>query len=208
MSTDWKEDWKGLINGDSEAFRRLYEKSVDELFRYAGRITRDDALIEDAIQDLYIKLWEKRNRLPKDAYPKAYLYTSIRNNLIRTMERHYNKYSDVEVDQMQLGEEASAEKDWIEGENEELTSSSLKKALDQLPERQRELIHLKYQAGLSYEEIEQVMGITNQSLRNLMNRSMKKLRTILGGSFFHILFCMGTKALLMDLLIEMGKKSV
>ncbi|HKK88625.1 MAG TPA: sigma-70 family RNA polymerase sigma factor [Saprospiraceae bacterium] len=200
MSADWKDDWKGLIDGDREAFRRLYEKSVDELFRYAGRIIQDDALIEDGIQDLYIKLWEKRRSLPVDAPPKAYLYTSIRNNLIRVMERHYNKYTDVEVDQMHLGQEASAERDWIQGENEQIRSGSLKKALEELPDRQRELIYLKYQAGLSYDEIEEVMGITNQSLRNLMNRAMKKLRTLLGEDLF-IIFCwMGTKGFLMDLL--------
>lgn len=208
MSSDWIKDWKGLINGDREAFRRLYEKSVDELFRYAGRITRDEALIEDGIQDLYIKLWEKHRRLPLDAHPKAYLYTSIRNNLIRVMERHYNKYSDVDVDQMQLGEEESAEKDWIEGENEQFRSGSLKRALEELPDRQRELIYLKYQAGLSYEEIEEVMGITNQSLRNLMNRAMKKLRTLLGDEVFLILFALGTNGLLMDLLTEPGKESL
>lgn len=202
MSTDWKDDWKGLINGDREAFRRLYEKSVDELFRYAGRIIQDEALIEDGIQDLYIKLWEKRRRLPLDAHPKAYLYTSIRNNLIRTMERHYNKYSDVEVDQMYLGEEESVEKDWIEGENEQMRSGSLKKALKELPDRQRELIYLKYQAGLSYEEIEEVMGITNQSLRNLMNRAMKKLRKLLGDDLFIIFCSMGTKCFLMDLFCD------
>lgn len=208
MSTDWKDDWKGLINGDREAFRRLYEKSVDELFRYAGRIIQDEALIEDGIQDLYIKLWEKRRRLPLDAHPKAYLYTSIRNNLIRTMERHYNKYSDVEVDQMHLGKEESVEKDWIEGENEQIRSGSLKKALQELPDRQRELIYLKYQAGLSYEEIEEVMGITNQSLRNLMNRAMKKLRKLLGDDLF-IIFCwMGTKGILMDHLYEIVRKSI
>mgnify|MGYP001552324599 CR=1 FL=1 len=199
MSSDWKDDWKGLIQGDQEAFRRLYQKSVDELFRYALKITRDEGLIEDGIQDLYIKLWNRRARLPEDAHPKAYLYTSLRNNLIRVMERHYNKFSDLEMDQMNFGEAASAESDWIDAERNDIRSTSLKNALGALPERQKELIYLKYQAGLSYEEIEEVMGITNQSLRNLMNRAIKKLRAHLGDELFLIFFFLGTKAFLMDL---------
>jgi RNA polymerase sigma-70 factor (ECF subfamily) len=180
---------------------------VEELFRYAGRIIRDEALIEDGIQDLYIKLWEKRTRLPHDANPRAYMYTAIRNNLIRVMERHYNKYSDVEIERVALGKESSAETNWIEGENKELKNVSLKNALMALPDRQRELIYLKYQVGLSYEEIEHVMGITNQSLRNLMNRAIKKLRSLLGDELFLILFYMGTNVQLTDLLSEIGKQT-
>lgn len=55
----------------------------------------------------------------------------------------------------------------------------LKKALDELTPRQREAIHLKYSAGLSYEELSKVMNLNYQTSRNLIFRAIQKLRVIL-----------------------------
>jgi RNA polymerase sigma-70 factor (ECF subfamily) len=192
MTEDWKPYWNGLIQGDRKAFKKLYQISVEVLFRYSKRVTQDEALIEDALQELFVRIWQKREQLPQDANPKAYLYTAIRNNLIRKLERHYNKFSDVEVEQTIDELSSSAEDKWMEAESLEELSDSLRKVIHALPDRQRELIHLKYTCGMSYEEIEEIMGVKYQSLRNLMSRALRSLRDGLDDIMLIFLLWLGT----------------
>src|SRR5687768_2933127 len=70
--------WAAMKDGSREALNSLFEKYATSLYRYAKSISRDQALIADCIQDLFIELWIKRNTISDVRSIKSYLIKSVR----------------------------------------------------------------------------------------------------------------------------------
>ena len=190
MGTD-KTLWDAMRNGDRSALERIYNSHVDSLYRYGIKIAQDPGTTEDAIQDLFIKIWNGRERLGSTDNIKNYLFTSLRRTIYRArnsrsistdpQELKTQETSDTFEDFL-ISEEVSAEK-----------ATKLKRALLEISERQREVIYLRYYQNMEYEEICEVMGITYQGARNMLFKAVKNLKKHLLLPF--LLIYMGYKGL-------------
>ncbi|MEL6923598.1 MAG: sigma factor, partial [Bacteroidota bacterium] len=69
--------WEELRAGKAEALNELYDRYVLLLFNYGSKITTDQGLIEDCIQELFVELWEKREKISSTTSVKFYLLKSI-----------------------------------------------------------------------------------------------------------------------------------
>lgn len=191
MTSD-SEAWKALRGGDHDAFELLFRRYYDELYHYAVKFCGNSDLAEDHIQQLFLKIWHRRETLGDVQGVKTYLWVALRRSLIDTFrknktERKYlDKYGKTDF-RMQY----SAEELMIHDELRSLRSSELKKAIDQLTCRQREALYLKIYEGMSYEEMEQIMSVSYQTSRNYVYDALQSLKTTLPTEIVLVLLLIG-----------------
>lgn len=168
--------WEAFQTGSEVAFATIYKNNVSLLYNYGFKIVNNKSFIMDCIQDLFIEIWDSKERLGTIKSIKSYLYKALRRKLIieAVKQRKKLKLSDL-TNEINL-ETVSFEHSLIEKQNFDLQRVKLKTTLDQLTEKQKEVIHLRFYARLSYLEIAEVMSITIKGTYKLMGRSIDFLR--------------------------------
>ncbi len=169
--------WQRFRLGETAALEQLMVQSFNLLYRYGTKFSRDEAFIKDCIQDLVLDLWDRRVYLGEAVTVKAYLMASLRRRLHRGMSTQKWLPSDAaETNPLLFDIEFSVEESLIRQESTRELANEIKAYLDQLPKRQKEVIYLKFYENLSREEIAQVMGVTPQSVSNLLQAAYKYLK--------------------------------
>lgn len=175
--TETAELLNAFIQGNNAAFSKLYNLHVNMLYNYGCRITTDMELLKDCIQEVFIKIYNKRTELDTVANFKSYIIISLKNKLCDESRKRVN-LSDVSVDELDVISGYNVEKDYIATEKEMLDSVFITKMLNQLSPRQREAIVLYYIEEKKYDEICVLMDMNYQSVRNLIHRGISKLRSV------------------------------
>jgi len=164
-----------FINGDTAAFSKLYNLHVNLLYNYGCKLTTDVELLKDCIQEVFIKIYNKRTELDTVANFKSYIIISLKNKLCDESRKRVN-LSDIAVEELDVVSSDNIEKDYIDNEKELLDNAFVTKILDQLSPRQRKAIVLYYIEEKKYEEICTLMDMNYQSVRNLIHRGISKMR--------------------------------
>jgi RNA polymerase sigma factor (sigma-70 family) len=175
-NTQPDEVWRLFKSGDKDAFGTLYRMHVAELLNYGHKISSNRALVEDSIQDLFIELWQSRERVADTASVKFYLFKALRYKVYRKMKTDGGfNLEDIELHHNDLAC-ASHESNLIGLEVQSLQMENLRTLIKQLPKRQQEAINLRYYHNFSNEEIAQIMGVTYQSAANFIFSALGKLK--------------------------------
>ncbi|HKL34474.1 MAG TPA: sigma-70 family RNA polymerase sigma factor [Tangfeifania sp.] len=169
--------WENFKAGNKEAFAQLYNQHVQMLFRYGTKICPCDDLVKDAIQEVFLDLFIKRNR--NNTNPenlKYYLFLALKRNLIKKLQRD-RKLVEEQIDfELIFKPEYSAESILIEEEEEQEMKIKISKALRQLPARQKEALYLRFNESLDYTEVAKLLKISVESARKQVYRALKTLR--------------------------------
>lgn len=165
--------------GDEPSFLRLYDLYLDDLFQYGMSLCRDRDLVKDLTQELFLQLWDRRSHLGVAHNVRAYLLGAFRSHLLQHLRRNRRFIRLLGVQQMPSMAEGPALDLWLEEETQRRRRMNLATALDQLSDRQREAVHLRFYAGLSCDEIAEVMQMEVQSTYNLIHRGLQALRRAL-----------------------------
>jgi RNA polymerase sigma factor (sigma-70 family) len=166
--------WSNFKSGDFASLGILFEAYYQELFYYGIKIVAMPELVKDTIQDLFADVWERRKNMVSVGNIKAYLIISLRRELIHRLKKT-RKESLTNVDTtMQFS--FSAEDFLISAEENRNHSKLLAQSMEGLTDRQREVILLRFFHGLEFSEISQVLDMNIQSVRNLLFRSLDKIR--------------------------------
>jgi RNA polymerase sigma factor (sigma-70 family) len=180
--------WKDMISGNKRAFENLYKQYFQALISYGFRITQNENLIEDAIQEVFISLWNNRTHLSEVSEVKFYLFRSLKNRIVRQLERDiFDKSEDIDT-YLDFLISISDEQKKIDSEQFETDLDTLQRAISHLPIRQQEVINLKYYHDFTLDEIAKLMDVNKQSVSNLLFRSYATLRTILKSWIIPIFF--------------------
>ncbi|SEI78636.1 RNA polymerase sigma-70 factor, ECF subfamily [Dyadobacter koreensis] len=187
--TEDKVLWKAFKHGDENAFTLLYQKYVRILYGYGKKLLNDEEAVEDMIQDLFIDLWQSRTKLADVESPKFYLFRSLRRRIHKSQTGNYpiNQRWDFDDDRIHPVT-FPKEYEIIEAESSKRQKDELDAWLKNLPVRQYEVLMLKFYQDFSYEEIAQILTINEQSVRNLIQRAVLKLRQLTISLFFTSLF--------------------
>ena len=179
-SFDPEKLWIKLREGDMKALTALFNNNFDSLYNYGYRIIPNTDLVRDSIQELFYNLWKYRNNLSEPDSVQAYLFISLRRQLLRKKENIKRRE---DVDKKYFSEEFGVLLDyqvWQEAlELNEEKKENLKEAITELSPRQREVIYLKYFEGLSTKELADILQIRAQSIYNLVHDALKNLRLFL-----------------------------
>lgn len=181
--------WREMITGDKRAFENIYKQYFHSLINYGFRITQNEDLIEDAIQDIFLNLWNNKSHLSEVNEVKFYLFRSLKNRIVRKLERDIFDKSENIDPYLDLLISISEEQKNIDSEQFDSKIDTLQKTISLLPIRQQEAINLKYYHDFSLDEIAEIMDVNKQSVSNLLFRSYAILRTILKICTIPLFFC-------------------
>ena len=169
--------WTSLKKGDRDALGKLFSVYYPLLIKYGSKLCPDHELLEDCIQDLFADIWQSKAGQEVESV-KAYLIKALKYKIFKKQRSRMFKNLNVELpDEMAF--EISPETFLVEQQENKDRVRKLIDALNQLPNRQREVIYLKIFQELSYEEVSDIMNINYQVCRNLMSQAIKTLRKIL-----------------------------
>lgn len=169
-----KELWLKFLSGDKKAFGLIYKMYVKDLYQFGARITQNREQLQDTLQELFVSLWQNRNHLPPVKKVKSYLITCFRNKLYRSITSSQKTSVFSIEDFLQQTDVMQIEDDT----QKEILSRELQRKITLLSQRQKEVVHLRYYQNLSLPEIAEVMNMKYQSVANLLQRSIEKLRCI------------------------------
>lgn len=169
------EIWNLFRSGEESAFEFIYQKYFDKLYNYGCQFTRDHALVEDALQELFIELRRRSEHLSATNKIQPYLYSAFRRKIIRYRNKR-SKFKELDA-QHSFPIVPNIEESIIEDEIKSENLMRLQKGLDTLSERHREIIFLFFYEELTYEEIREIQGFENlKSARNLLYKALQSLR--------------------------------
>ncbi|SFE64117.1 RNA polymerase sigma factor [Sunxiuqinia elliptica] len=172
MSLVWNQMKAGNEQGLSDLFTRLYP----DLYLYGMKIFNLPDLVKDSIQDVFVRVWEKRKTLGEVLNPKAYLITALRRKLFENKERYFAADAEILTKISEKQAFSFVENEFTEiPEISEKLRESLIATINDLPERQRELVFLRFYYNLKYLEIADILNVKEQTVKNLMQRTMGSL---------------------------------
>lgn len=181
------EIWDNFREGDEVSFSILFEMFLDPLYRYGMKFVADESLVKDCIQDLFVKLYNNRASISSTSNPKFYLLFSLKNMILDSIAKN-KRLTYVSPEDLPFIATYQYSSDMEEAENEEEIKEKFEQVMAMLNPRQKEAIYLRFQMGLSYEEISELLQINYQSARNLIHRSISKIRENMDFALFIALF--------------------
>ena len=170
--------WEAFKKGNSQAFSDIYRQYSAQLYNYGRQITRSPDQVKDAIQDMFVSLWQNRETLGTTHTIRFYLFTCLRRRIIEGEE----KYKKVALRQYRYQEEGEPavvfpfDDQLVREEYAGLQKKKLQEAIGSLSPRQKEVIFLLYYQNMRYEAVATLMGITTRSVYTLAWKATEALR--------------------------------
>ena len=175
-TNDYNAVWSLFItNGDQEALGMIYFSHYDYLYNFGLRYTNDNQIIEDAIHDIFSYFLKTGKKLSPVSNLRAFLLQSFRHQLLLVLKQR-NRYISNPKQELFVESHAPEVDDIFEDEWNNRMGRTIDKCIKHLSEKQKEVIFLKFQSNLSYNEIARILGITVDSCYKLVYRSLKELR--------------------------------
>lgn len=168
--------WYFFKKGESHGFSLLFKKYYPQLHVYGLKLSNNQELTEDCLQNFFIQLFENRERLGKINSLKAYLFVSFKRRLIKQLQKKQNNIPISEAQLFKTNFTFSIEEISIKQEIQFLCTSTLARLINELSPRQKEAVYLKYYSGMTTTDIAEVMDMNYQSVLNTLQKALKKLR--------------------------------
>ena len=140
---------------------------------YGLKLTSEQEIVNDALQDVFIHIWQKKDQLPLIENGRAYLLKSLRNRILRILASRNLNGNGIQPHQ---AIQESVEQHLILEELAEERLSKVYQSIHGLPTRQKEVINLRYFQNLKTEEIAELLNINYQSVSNLLYKGIQKMR--------------------------------
>ncbi len=162
-----------IQQGDREAYALFYERHYAAMYLSAYHLLRDDEDARDAVQELFVTMWQHADRIDNQGNIRGYLYTVLRNRILSAMGRskyfdeYINSYLAFESQSVSTTEEAV-----LARELEQL----LREKISQLPPQMRKVYELSWNDHLSNKEIAQRMCISEGTVKQHKYQAMRILR--------------------------------
>lgn len=169
--------WDDFRFGDEAAFKLIFETYHDPLFNYGHKFSSDDHIIQDALQNLFVKLWKNRRTIRETGSVKNYLYKSFRRVLLRMLEVKHRKYEfSAIIQDNEWSARLETDEAMVSRERLDAIRTNLASALEKMSPRQREIIHLRYYEEMEYDEIAVIMQLSVSSTYKLVYKAIDTLR--------------------------------
>lgn len=167
----------GIYQNDKKAFRQLYDRYQEDLYRVAFRKIRSEEVAEEIVQDIFVNLWEKRHKLVVDDI-RSYLFRAVRNGVLDYLRAQLVRQNYVK-ESVSFGEQVS----YSTSTDDDLTLNDLKQAIDsginQLPEKTRKIFILNRLENRSAEEIAALLTMPKRTVEYHITVALRSMRVAL-----------------------------
>ena len=162
-----------LQQGDSDAFLALYNHYHSALYHYILRFVKSPAIAEDVLQDVFLKIWEIKDRINPELSFKAYLYRICRNSVFKLLKKMAVDES-LRIEVMQQLTQSVADADlkllWQQYE------SILQTAINNLSPQRQKVFRLCREEGKTYDQVANELGISRNTVKEHMVLAMKLIK--------------------------------
>jgi RNA polymerase sigma factor (sigma-70 family) len=182
--TDDRIIWNNFKQGDKSALSQIYSQNIKILYRFGKKITRNDELIKDTIQELFCDLIRTRKNLQSIDNIKFYLLKSFRRKLLREIGSlkkppftdEFDEYSEVTIIY-------PFEEELISKESKTQREELILNALNEISPKQREILYYRFTCEFEYEQICEIMSMKYDSARKMVHRALTSLKAVLESNF-------------------------
>lgn len=163
-----------IKDGDRKAFEKLFRKHYEGMHRFIWGYVQSSAVAEELAQDVFLGLWEKREQIVIQKSVKAYLFRAARNKSIDWL-----RHKKIELN---WEEEKKASRQSNQGVdlNKQLHNKQMlvkvKQAIENMPNRRRQVFILSRYEGFTYTEIAETLEISVSTVETHMSRALDTLR--------------------------------
>jgi len=161
---------------DHTSFDQLYNKYVQLLLVYGLQFTSDRELVKDCIQDVFVKLYETKTQLHHIENMDVYLRIALKNRIINSLKREKILAKYVNTSEFSDIDDFTAEQQLEYSEEEEHNRKLIEMILKLLTPQQKKVVQYRFIEGLTLEEISNALQINYQSVQNILQRSIKKIK--------------------------------
>jgi RNA polymerase sigma-70 factor (ECF subfamily) len=181
---------KNLRKGDPFAFEEIFSKYSNKLYQFSISYLKSEEDAEEIVQDVFLKLWEKRQEIRTETSFQSYLFT-ITLNFIK---RHFNRKARADQYKHELATQFFEANDQAESAiTYQDLLNKLEVLIDQLPEKRKQIFIERKQHDKPVKQIAEELGITPKTVENQLTRALNFLRDELqkenfGGFLFYHLF--------------------
>lgn len=161
--------------GNLKAYETIFKLHYAGLTRYASSIVRDLTIGEEISQEVLMYIWEKRSQINLTSSLKAYLFSSVKNKCINYIKNELPKLQST-TDLSQISALGTTP---MSADDSGLMKKKIQYAIDQLPEKCKNIFVLSRYGGLTYAEIAEDLDISVKTVENQMSIALKKLKEAL-----------------------------
>ncbi len=179
-NSDDKDIWQQLREGNHLALEYFYRTYSKSLYNFGMKMYGQNQWVEDCLQELFTDLWKQHERLASVSSIKTYLFRAFKYKLQRQHSKEKRWVYNLDFDMLPNMEvELPVENLMISAQLSREQKLKIVKATEKLPSRQREVLHLLFQVGASYEEVAEIMGINVKSAYTLAWKGINALRKLI-----------------------------
>lgn len=163
-----------IKNGNEAAFEKVFKTYFRNLHAFAYTFMKDDIIAEEIVQNVFFRIWEKKEQLQIDDSLKAYLYRSVHNESLNHLKhlKIKNSFQLQYLGNMEsLNQDASNQMVAAELEND------IQKAISELPPQCRTIFQMSRFEQLKYQQIADQLNISIKTVENQMGKALKVLRS-------------------------------
>jgi len=164
---------QAIRQGDKGAFEQLFKVHYASLCRYAYTFLKDAHEAEEAVQAVFMTIWERREALAVSISLKAYLYQMVQNKSLNQLKHEKVKDAYKEYNYAQMSQNHS-HASHLTIQNE--LTERIERAIDELPEQCRKIFRMSRVDELKYNEIAEILEISPKTVENQMSKALKHLR--------------------------------
>jgi len=168
--------WNSFKKGNELALSMLYKKYVQGLYDYGMNTSKDHDMVLDCLQELFLRLWTKRESVSDIRAVRPYLYKSFRRLLIHQLVEQRKLLTFLAGQATAFEFTLSIESTMIDDELKAERIKKLQSCIQSLTKGQREVIYLKFFNELSYREIADITEMQVDSVYNLVSKAIELLR--------------------------------
>ncbi|WP_349945998.1 RNA polymerase sigma factor [Bacteroides cellulosilyticus] len=167
--------WNQFLEGDEKAYLYIYKLYAQDMYSYGMLFTTNSELVKDCLHDVFIKIHRNRKKLSQVDNIRPYLLKAMKNYLFDVFDKKKELFHNDTIEPV-FSPEYTIEDKIIRQEELHYQSRKIRQMLESLTPRQKEVLYYRYMKNLTYDEIGEIMQMNYQSILNLIQRSIKKLR--------------------------------
>lgn len=167
---------KKILNGNKKAFREIYDRYHVQMYYIAKKYVKIPGLAEDAVQDIFVKLWMKREQLDETKSIKGFLFTMLRNHVLNMLrDKKKEIISIIDLSQEEFPRCSLTEDEMLYKEYHDI----LEQGMTELSDRKREIFELRTLKGHTNSEVADLLKINISTVKTHYYLSSKFIRTYL-----------------------------
>ena len=167
--------WNQFLEGDEKAYLYIYKLYAQDMYSYGMLFTTNSELVKDCLHDVFIKIHRNRKKLSQVDNIRLYLLKAMKNYLFDVFDKKKELFHNDTIEPV-FSPEYTIEDKIIRQEELHYQSRKIRQMLESLTPRQKEVLYYRYMKNLTYDKIGEIMQMNYQSILNLIQRSIKKLR--------------------------------